>query len=85
MLLSSYILTYELIIYLQCGYGCSDHASWYKEGYPSSLPFETKYGQHNSRIHTANDTVNVTGFSWTHTLEYAKLAVAFAYELGTSA
>jgi leucyl aminopeptidase len=66
----------------ECGYACSDHASWNRQGYPSAFPFETRFGEDNPRIHGTGDTVNVTGFSWTHSLEYAKLAVAFAYELG---
>ncbi|KAF5332142.1 hypothetical protein D9611_008157 [Ephemerocybe angulata] len=66
-----------------CGYACSDHASWDKQGYPTALPFEGTYpANSNSRIHSDGDTVNVTGFSWSHTLEYTKIAVAYAYELG---
>jgi len=34
------------------------------------------------RISTSADTVNVAGFSSTDSLEYARLAAAFAYELG---
>ena len=26
--------------YSQCGYGCSDHASWHRQGYPTSMPFK---------------------------------------------
>jgi len=26
----------------QCGYGCSDHASWYQQGFATSMPFESK-------------------------------------------
>ncbi|KAF9459298.1 aminopeptidase [Collybia nuda] len=66
----------------KCGYGCSDHASWYNQGYPSAFPFESRYGDHNPLIHSASDTITATGFSWSHLFEYAKVAVAFAYELG---
>ncbi|KAF5383810.1 hypothetical protein D9615_003819 [Tricholomella constricta] len=66
----------------KCGYACSDHGSWYNQGYPSAFPFETRFGDHNPTIHSASDTTAATGFSWSHSLEYAKLAVAFAYELG---
>ncbi|HSP81815.1 MAG TPA: M20/M25/M40 family metallo-hydrolase, partial [Myxococcaceae bacterium] len=31
----------------QCGYGCSDHASWTSKGFPASIPFEALMGQHN--------------------------------------
>ncbi|MGZ3695334.1 MAG: M20/M25/M40 family metallo-hydrolase, partial [Bdellovibrionota bacterium] len=27
----------------QCGYACSDHASWYRQGYPSVFPFEAPF------------------------------------------
>ncbi|KAF5383645.1 hypothetical protein D9615_003820 [Tricholomella constricta] len=66
----------------KCGYACSDHASWYNQGYPTSLPFEARYGDDNPTIHSSSDTTAVNGFSWSHTLEYTKIAVAFAYELG---
>ncbi|TFK67710.1 Zn-dependent exopeptidase [Pluteus cervinus] len=64
-----------------CGYACSDHASWNRQGFPSSMPFETPFGTDNPQIHTTGDTTTVNGFSWTHMLEYAKLGVAYAYEL----
>ncbi|KAG6910065.1 hypothetical protein DXG01_013515 [Tephrocybe rancida] len=66
----------------ECGYACSDHASWYNQGYPTCLPFESRYGDDNPNIHSALDTISVSGFSWSHTFEYTKIAVAFAYELG---
>ncbi|ESK93658.1 aminopeptidase [Moniliophthora roreri MCA 2997] len=67
----------------RCGYGCSDHASWTKAGYPAALPFEANFqaGNDNPNIHTDRDTTSVSGFSWTHSLEFVKLAVAAAYEL----
>ncbi|KAL0576770.1 hypothetical protein V5O48_005212 [Marasmius crinis-equi] len=64
-----------------CGYGCSDHASWYKAGYPTAFPFEAADGEYNPYIHSASDTTTATGFSWTHALEFVKLAVGAAYEL----
>ncbi|KDQ06893.1 hypothetical protein BOTBODRAFT_149467 [Botryobasidium botryosum FD-172 SS1] len=66
----------------KCGYGCSDHASWYKNGYASAFPFETLMADSNPVIHGTGDTVTATGFSWSHMLQFAKLATAFAYELG---
>ncbi|QRV74533.1 Peptidase family M28 protein [Ceratobasidium sp. AG-Ba] len=65
-----------------CGYSCSDHASWNKQGYPAGFPFETTFGNDNPNIHSTRDTTSVTGFSWAHSLEFAKLAAAFAVELG---
>ncbi|CAE6478252.1 unnamed protein product [Rhizoctonia solani] len=80
-----------------CGYGCSDHSSWTRQGYPSVLPFESTFANHNAAIHGTGDTTAVSGFSWSHSLvsittlswshslEFAKLCLAFAYELGSSA
>ena len=34
-----------------CGYGCSDHASWHREGYPAVMPSEAIFGQHNPWLH----------------------------------
>jgi leucyl aminopeptidase len=64
-----------------CGYGCSDHASFYKYSYPSVMPFESKLGQDSPVIHTSSDTVSQTGFSWAHSLEFAKLGLAYIYEM----
>ncbi|KAH8831892.1 Zn-dependent exopeptidase [Flagelloscypha sp. PMI_526] len=64
-----------------CGYACSDHASWYKKGYPTVYPFETKGEDIDPYIHSANDLDTVTGFSYERSFEFAKLVLAFAYEL----
>lgn len=64
-----------------CGYACSDHGSWTRQGYPAAFNFETPFGLHNPLIHTANDTVNAPGFSWEHSVEFAKVVLGFAYEL----
>ncbi|KAJ2929467.1 hypothetical protein H1R20_g7626, partial [Candolleomyces eurysporus] len=66
---------------LACGYACSDHASWNRQGFPTAYPFEAVTGNDNPTIHSASDTTSVNGFSWTHSLEFAKVAAAFAYEL----
>eukprot|EP00735_Rhodelphis_limneticus_P008954 TRINITY_DN2420_c0_g1::TRINITY_DN2420_c0_g1_i1::g.8895::m.8895 TRINITY_DN2420_c0_g1::TRINITY_DN2420_c0_g1_i1::g.8895 ORF type:complete len:392 (+),score=148.86,sp/Q2U1F3/LAPA_ASPOR/44.24/1e-85,Peptidase_M28/PF04389.12/2.8e-31,Peptidase_M20/PF01546.23/0.045 TRINITY_DN2420_c0_g1_i1:54-1178(+) len=63
----------------KCGYGCSDHASWTKAGYPSSFPFETEFSKINSEIHTPRDLVATINFD--HAAEFGKLAVAFAVEM----
>ncbi|KAJ7904363.1 peptidase [Mycena olivaceomarginata] len=67
----------------QCGYACSDHASWAKAGYPSSFTIESTFGNSNQNIHSARDRIDVSDeFSFDHMLEFSKLAVAFAVELG---
>ncbi|KAJ7179815.1 peptidase [Mycena crocata] len=67
----------------KCGYACSDHASWRKAGYPSSFTIESTFENSNKNIHSANDCIDVSDeFSFSHMLEFSKLAVAFAVELG---
>ncbi|KAF9461209.1 aminopeptidase [Collybia nuda] len=66
---------------IPCGYACSDHASWYKVGVPSSFPYEAITGNDNPTVHSASDTTSVNGFSWAHSLEFAKIGVAFVYEM----
>ncbi|KAI9442603.1 peptidase [Lactarius indigo] len=67
----------------QCGYACSDHASWSKAGYRSSFTIESSFENSNKNIHSMNDRIDISPeFSFTHALEFSKLAVAFAIELG---
>ncbi|TMO69711.1 M28 family metallopeptidase [Pseudoalteromonas aurantia] len=65
----------------QCGYGCSDHASWYQQGYAASMPFESRMADINRKIHTINDTE----FDADHASKFAKLAVIYLAELAKSA
>lgn len=66
---------------IACGYACSDHASWYEYGYPTSFPYEAVTGNDDPQVHSTGDTTSVTGFSWSHSLEFAKIGVAFAVEM----
>ncbi|KAJ3514567.1 hypothetical protein NLJ89_g2305 [Agrocybe chaxingu] len=67
----------------KCGYACSDHASWRKAGYPSSFTIESSFENSNKNIHSTNDRIDISDeFSFDHMLEFSKLAVAFAVELG---
>ncbi|KAG8763240.1 Leucine aminopeptidase 1 [Ceratobasidium sp. 423] len=67
----------------KCGYACSDHASWTKYGYPSAFSIESSFETTNHNIHSANDRIDFSPeFSFDHALEFSKLAVAFAVELG---
>ncbi len=65
-----------------CGYGCSDHASWHTRGFVASMPSEAIFGQHNSRIHTANDTLANSDPAAGHAIKFARLATAYMAELG---
>lgn len=61
----------------RCGYGCSDHASWHRQGYPAIMPFEAKFNTMNKNIHTVRDVINPQS-SFKHSAAFTKLGVAFA-------
>jgi leucyl aminopeptidase len=65
----------------QCGYACSDHASWHVQGYPASMPFESKMHEYNGNIHTAKDTLSVSENHADHAIKFAKMALAYIVEL----
>jgi bacterial leucyl aminopeptidase len=65
-----------------CGYACSDHASWHQIGVPASMPFESRMAQRNKHIHTARDTLETSGNNAAHAAKFARLATAYAIELG---
>lgn len=67
--------------YDQCGYGCSDHASWHTQGFPASMPFEATMDTMNHKIHTANDTVAISNNNASHAAKFAKMAIAYVVEL----
>jgi leucyl aminopeptidase len=69
--------------YDKCGYACSDHASWQAQGFPASMPFESSFARDNPAIHTAKDTYANSGGQAAHALKFARLAAAFAIELGS--
>ena len=59
----------------ECGYACSDHASWNEAGVPSVYPFESHHDEYNRYIHTSRDTLD--RLSLEHMGDFAKIAVAF--------
>lgn len=63
----------------RCGYGCSDHASWFKGGFNASFPFETEMGHDDPDNHSTEDKMD--HLSLTHMTDFTKLATAFAVEL----
>ncbi|WP_444940890.1 M28 family peptidase [Microbulbifer sp. ZKSA004] len=64
-----------------CGYACSDHASWYNQGYPVSFPFEATFNGSNPYIHTSSDTLANSGGDASHAVKFGKLAAAYVAEL----
>jgi len=65
----------------RCGYACSDHASWYNQGYAASIPFEALLGQDNPYIHTSSDTLTQSAGTATNSVKFTKLAAAYVAEL----
>ncbi|KAE8143573.1 leucine aminopeptidase A [Aspergillus pseudotamarii] len=63
----------------KCGYGCSDHASATKYGYPAAFAFESAFGDDSPYIHSADDTIDTVNFD--HVLQHGRLTLGFAYEL----
>ncbi len=67
----------------QCGYGCSDHASWYRRGFPTLFPTESKFNSSFKAIHTEKDVVSPL-LNFEHALIFSKIAITMAMELGNS-
>ncbi|SMC32768.1 M20/M25/M40 family metallo-hydrolase [Moheibacter sediminis] len=68
----------------ECGYGCSDHASWSEQGYLASFPFEADFDDINPFIHTTQDTFANMGSNATHSVKFVKLALEFVIEIAKS-
>ncbi|WP_076416247.1 M20/M25/M40 family metallo-hydrolase [Shewanella sp. UCD-KL12] len=66
----------------RCGYACSDHASWYNQGYPATMPFESSFNGANPNIHTRNDTLANSDAEAVNSVPFARLALSFAIEMG---
>lgn len=67
--------------YDECGYACSDHASWTRAGFAASFPFESKMDEHNPKIHTSGDLLEVSHDHALHAEKFTKLAFAYVNEL----
>jgi leucyl aminopeptidase len=67
----------------ECGYACSDHASWFRQGFPTLMPFESTLDDDNKNIHSEEDVID-SASSFTHALIYAKIALIMAMDLGNS-
>lgn len=65
--------------YTECGYGCSDHASWASYGYNAAFPFEAAMGQDNPMIHSPGDTYSFFDTP-DHSVKFAKLGLEFLIE-----
>lgn len=65
--------------YTQCGYGCSDHASWAQYGYDAAFPFEAAMGEDNPNIHSPNDVYSFFNEP-NHSVKFTKLGLEFLIE-----
>ncbi|MEN9723041.1 MAG: hypothetical protein RJB38_1027 [Pseudomonadota bacterium] len=68
----------------QCGYACSDHASWHRQGFPAIMPFESTGDRMFPDLHTVNDVIDHRS-NFKHSALFSKLAIAFALELAATA
>ncbi len=66
-----------------CGYGCSDHASWHRQGYHAVIPFEANTETMNKNLHTENDLIDNQS-SFQHSNSFTKYALLFGLVLGNS-
>lgn len=66
-----------------CGYACSDHASWTANGYAASIPAEALYDEGSPYLHTTKDTLARSSNNAEHAVKFARLALAYAVELGS--
>jgi leucyl aminopeptidase len=67
----------------RCGYGCSDHASWHRRGFPALFPTEARFNSSFRHIHTVRDVIN-DSFSFEHALIFSKIALVFGMDLANS-
>nr|BFD61060.1 M28 family metallopeptidase [Bdellovibrio sp. CKG001]BFD64475.1 M28 family metallopeptidase [Bdellovibrio sp. HM001]BFD68676.1 M28 family metallopeptidase [Bdellovibrio sp. HAGR004] len=67
----------------KCGYGCSDHASWNRQGYPALMPFEATFSKSNKNIHTTRDVITPES-NFKHSAAYTKIAVVMGMDLANS-
>lgn len=66
--------------YTRCGYACSDHANWSREGFSACYPSATTLDDDNPYIHTAEDKLEIINLE--HMVNFTKLGLAFVAELG---
>lgn len=68
-----------------CGYACSDHSSWTRNGVPAAFPFESAFADYNRAIHSPQDTVSNLDATGAHQARFAKLGIEFLIEMAKTA
>ncbi|KTD57732.1 M20/M25/M40 family metallo-hydrolase [Legionella shakespearei] len=66
--------------YTRCGYACSDHANWFREGFSTFYPSATTLDDDNPYIHTTGDKLDIINLD--HMVNFTRLGLAFVAELG---
>ena len=85
--LATLVATYQPEItvgYSQCGYGCSDHASWHQSAFAAAYASESKFNDAFPHYHTVNDTLDFMSNSTLTSVPFGKLALSFIIELANS-
>ncbi len=67
--------------YDECGYECSDHASWHNAGFPVSMLVEARVHEVTSHMHKVTDTFEESGGNAEHSVNFAKLALVYIAEI----
>lgn len=67
----------------KCGYGCSDHASWYHQGFSTAVPFESTTRTMNPKIHSREDVASPR-LNFKHSAAITQLSLSFALELANT-
>ncbi|KAJ3286123.1 hypothetical protein HDU79_006733 [Rhizoclosmatium sp. JEL0117] len=78
VLLKEYVKGVD-IVKTECGYACSDHASWTEAGYAATYLFDTRMEDGPEFVHGSGDTVSKISFE--HMSRFVKLGLAFAVEM----
>jgi leucyl aminopeptidase len=60
----------------ECGYACSDHASWNLAGFPSAHPSEKEWAR---GYHTDKDIISDVDFEFLH--QFAKASIGLLFEV----
>lgn len=63
----------------KCGYACSDHASFHKQGYVAMFNIEGLFSESSPYIHSANDLPEYVDVN--HMAQFTKLVLGYAVEL----
>jgi leucyl aminopeptidase len=86
-LLETYFPSLTLSTTSNCGYACSDHASWTVQGggVPASFAFEARFGEQAPNSHTMNDTLANADVTGANAAKFSRLGAAYLVELAKGA